>query len=112
MKLIMLKKIKMIRGDYNINVLNDLTIKDRSGNPIGFQGTDHVNVTSSFSDTIDLPGGPGYLYVTAACSLNLMLSNSTTALVYAFPQAGFYPILVRRIYSTSSTTGVNVYIVK
>jgi hypothetical protein len=99
-------------SEYSVEIANDLAIKDRSGNPVGFQGTDHVNVTSSFSDTIDLPGGPGYLYVAATCTLSIMLSNSSTALSYNFPQAGIYPLLVRRIRSTGSDTGVNVYIIR
>jgi len=100
-------------AEYSVDIANEsLALKDRNGNLVSFQGAEHFNVTSSFSDTVDLPNGPGYLYVGAACTLSIILLNSTTALPYAFPQAGFYPILVKRVRSTGSDTGVNVYIVR
>lgn len=100
----------MGKGERDINVANNVAIKDNSGAQVGFQGTNHVDVSSSFSDTVDLPA-IGYIYVAAAGVLNLMLKNSTVALPYTFPQAGIYPIVVKRIMSTSSDA-LTTYIVQ
>lgn len=99
----------MSKGERNVNVVNRLEIKDKAGFPVGFQGIDHYDASSLFSDTVDLPT-PGYLYITAAGVVNLMLINSTVALPYTFESPGLYPILVKRIYSTD-TTVTTAYIV-
>ena len=91
-----------MNGDQNINVVNRLEIKDKAGNPVGFQAVDHYNATSYFSDTTNLPT-PGYLYIAEAGDVNLMLANSSEALVYTFDTAGIYPMIVKRILSTSTT---------
>lgn len=100
----------MAKGEKDINVTNNVAIKDYSGDQVGFQGINHVDVSASFSDTVDLPA-VGYIYVSAGGTLTLMLKNSTVALPYTFPQAGIYPIIVKRIMSTGSDA-LTTYIIQ
>lgn len=100
-----------MKGDRNVNVVNSVQIKDRGNNPVGFQGVNHYDVSALFSDTVDLPDGPGYIYVGAAGTLELMLINSDTALPYVFTQAGVYPLIVKRIMATGSDV-ITTYIVQ
>jgi hypothetical protein len=93
----------------DINVVNRISIKDGGNNMVRFQGTDHYDASSLFSDTVDLPT-VGYLYIAEAGDINVLLSGSTTPLIYTFEQAGIYPLLVKRIYSTS-TTVTTAYII-
>ncbi len=99
----------MGRGERDVNVTNRVAIKDKAGYPVGFQGVDHYDASSLFSDTVDLPT-PGYLYIKEAGDVNLMLIASDVALVYTFESPGLYPLLVKRIFSTD-TTVTNAYIV-
>jgi hypothetical protein len=100
-----------MRGERDVNVVNNVRIADSAGQLVAFQGRDHVDVSSAFSDTVDLDGGPGYIYVGAAGTLELMLANSTVALPYVFTQAGVYPLVVKRIMATGSDA-ITVYLVK
>lgn len=99
-----------MKGETSVSIAEPISIKDRAGNLVSFQGVDHYDASSLFSDTVDLPE-PGYLYVGQSGNANIMLANSDTALVYTFDQAGIYPLIVKRIYSTS-TTVTTAYIVK
>lgn len=95
--------------DRDINVVNRVAIKDKAGFPVGFQGVDHYDASALLSDTVDLPT-PGYLYIAGPGVVNLMLVGSSVALPYTFESAGIYPIVVKRIYSTSTTVST-LYII-
>jgi len=95
-------------NEHSVEVTNRVALKNRAGEQVAFDATDHYNASSLFSDTVNLPT-PGYIYVGAAGTLNLMLLNSTVALPYTFATPGVYPLVVKRIYSTSSDT-ITTYI--
>jgi hypothetical protein len=74
------------------------------------QGRKAATVTPS--DTVDFALGPTrFLYsgATAACVLNVLLADDSTAvLITAVPAGTFLPLRARRVFATSTTCTVMV----
>ncbi len=96
-------------GERNVNVVNNVMLKNRGGSPVSLEGTSQYDASSLFSDTDDLPT-PGRIYIGAAGTLELMLVGDSIALPWVVDQPTLLPIVVKRIMSTGSDV-ITTYIV-
>jgi hypothetical protein len=96
-------------NERSVEVTNKVALKNRQGDQVAFDGTNHYNASALFSDTVDLPT-PGYIYIGAAGTLNLMLIGSTVALTYTVTAPTILPLVVKRIMATSSDS-ITAYII-
>lgn len=92
----------MSKGERSIDVVNNVKLANRDGNPVSLQATSHYDATSSFSDTVDLPT-PGIVWVNTTGDIAIIPVGSDTALTYTVSTTRELPIVAKRILSTGTT---------
>lgn len=89
----------------DVNVVNNVRIANRSGQPVSFEAVSHYDASSLFSDTVDLPT-PGRLWIGEAGDISIIPLNGDTELTYSVDFPRELPLIVKRIMTTGTTVTI------